>query len=276
MTGDKDYEETAYIVLKSLDNLIEDMTYPFPQFKVTAQAYRSVGVGITNLAYYLAKNRYRYRDVAEIHRLSERHYYFLLKASVQLAKERGKFEWINKTKWAEGWTPLETYNRNVDNITNSPYYYDWESIKQEILKHGVRFSTLSAHMPCESSSVFSGGTNGLYPIRDGLVYKSSKKGNVQFFAPDVNVLNYEYAWDVDPYDLLDMYALIQKFCDQAISADTYIRKVEGEKVSKAELIKQQLYSNKVGIKTLYYNNTRTGRGQEIKVESAPDCESCSL
>jgi len=274
--SDEDYEEAAYIALLSLDNLIEDMSYPFPQFKVTAQAYRSVGVGITNLAYYLAKEGKTYSDVGTLHWLAERHYYFLLKASVRIAKERGSFLWIHKTKWADGWLPIDTYNRNIDNVIAHNTQYDWESLRMEVLRYGVRFSTLSAFMPCESSSVFGNSTNSLYPIRDRMVYKDSKKGKVQFFAPYVDTLKYEYAWDVDPYVLLNMYGIFQKWCDQTISADTYVRKVEGEKLSKAELVRQHLYSNKIGMKTLYYNNTRSGRGEGSVIQAESECESCSL
>ena len=273
---DEEYERAAYLTLKGLDNLINNMSYPFPQFKVTAQAYRSVGVGLTNLAYHLAKTGRSYSDVGYIHWLAERHYYFLLKASVRLAKERGVFDWIAKTKWKQGWLPLDTYNKNMDNVFPHQTKYDWDGLRQEVLKHGVRFSTLVAHMPCESSSVFGNSTNGLYPIREKLVYKNSKKGNVQFFAPDVDRYKYENAYDLDPYVLLNMYGLFQKWDDQAISADTYVKKVEGVHVSKSDLIKQQLYSNKIGVKCLYYNNTYTDRGNEAKVEDPSDCESCKL
>ena len=274
---DKDYEEVAYFILKSLDNLINNMSYPFPQFEVTAKAYRSVGVGITNLAFHLARNGKRYSDYETIHEIAERHYYFLLKASVRLAEERGKFEWIGKTKWQDGWIPLDTYNRNADLCIGEPTLkYDWEALRQEVLTKGVRFSTLTAHMPCESSSIFGGSTNGLYPIRDKMIYKTSEKGAIQFFAPHVDTLAYELAWDLDPYVLLNDYGIFQKWCDQTISADTYIRKIEGVQVSKAELVRQHLYSNRIGVKTLYYNNTRSGRGEGSTIIEDSGCESCTL
>lgn len=274
---DRDYEEVAYFILKSLDNLINNMSYPFPQFEVTAKAYRSVGVGITNLAFHLARNGKRYSDHETIHEIAERHYYFLLKASVRLAEERGKFEWIGKTKWQDGWIPLDTYNRNADLCIGEPTLkYDWEALRQEVLTKGVRFSTLTAHMPCESSSIFGGSTNGLYPIRDKMIYKTSEKGAIQFFAPHVDTLAYELAWDLDPYVLLNDYGIFQKWCDQTISADTYIRKIEGVQVSKAELVRQHLYSNRIGVKTLYYNNTRSGRGEGSTIVEDSGCESCTL
>lgn len=273
---DKDYEETAYIVLKSLDNLINKMDYPFPQFKVTAQGYRSVGVGITNLATKIATEGRSYKDVNFLHSLAERHYYFLLKGSVRLAEERGVFEYIDKTKWMEGWTPLETYNKNIDKVVTPNYNYDWEALSDKIKKVGVRFSVLAAHMPCESSSLASGSMNSLYPCRSTLIYKDSKKGRVQFFAPDSDVYDYELAWDLPHKVVLNMYGIIQKFTDQTTSADTYLdfSKYEGKKQSKKEMHSNYLYGNMIGVKTLYYSNSKTGRGEIEEKENG--CESCSL
>lgn len=278
ITDDNDYEETAYIILKSLDNLIETMSYPLPQMEVTAKYFRSVGVGLTNLAYHLAKEDKKFDDVEYLHYLAERHYYFLMKASIRIAKERGKFSHYDKTRWADGWTPLETYKSNVDSlVTNGSLRYDWSALQSDSLVHGVRFSTLVAHMPCESSSVMGNGTNGLYPIRHDVVYKDSKGGLVQFFAPEVDELEYENAYSLNPYTLIDMYAIFQKWNDQGISADTYEDLSKGNgKVSTTELIKRILYANKMGMKTWYYNNTKTGRGESKVLETESGCTSCSL
>ena len=273
---DKDYEETAYIVLKSLDNLIDKMDYPFPQFKATAQGYRSVGVGITNLATKIALSGKSYNDTDFIHEIAERHYYFLLKGSLRLAKERGEFSFIDKTKWKEGWTPLTTYNRNVDKVAAPVYNYDWDNLADQIKVHGVRFSVTAAHMPCESSSTASGSMNGLYPCRSTMIYKGSKKGRVQVFAPYSDEYDYELAWDLHPKSILNMYAVIQKFTDQTSSADTYVdfSKYEGKKQPKSEMMDLFFYGNMMGVKTLYYSNSKTGRGEVAEKESG--CESCSL
>ncbi len=278
---DEKYEDACYYALKSLDNLLENMTYPFPQFKVTAQGYRSVGVGVSNLAHLLARSGKDYGDNEFIHTVAERHYYFLLKASIRLAKERGKFEYIDKTHWSDAkpWLPIDTYNKNMDKVTPNNLEYNWEALREDIKVYGVRFSTVAAHMPVESSSLSAGGAaNGLYPIRQPLVYKSSKKGKVQFFAPDVDKYKYTLAWDVDPYTLLDMYGLFTKFGDQGISADTYtdLAKYPNKVIPKSEMIKQYLYGNKIGVKTLYYHNVRTGRGTGSILEAESECESCKL
>jgi len=269
---DQDYEDTTYITVKAIDNLMQKMDYPFEQFKSSADQYRSIGVGITNLAYCLAKNNKSYTDVDFIHSIAERHYYFLLKASIRLAKERGSFPLIDETKWKYGWLPIDTYNKNVDKLW-SIYNYNWELIREEVLEYGVRFSTLCAHMPCESSSVVSCATNSIYPIRSYLIYKDSRSGKIQIFAPECDQLVYESAWDLPNKDLINAYACVQKFTDQSISADTYVDYTKQSKIPLSESINNFLYANKMGLKTLYYQNSKTGRGIQEKEET---CESCSL
>jgi ribonucleoside-diphosphate reductase alpha chain len=272
--SDEEYEQACYYALKSLDDLIDDMVYPTPQIEFVAKAWRSVGVGMTNVAQLIASAGKSYKDHAYIHWLAERHYYFLLKASIQLAKERGKFDWYDYTRWGNGWTPLETYNKNVDSLY-SECKFDWENLKSEVAQHGVRFSVLCAHMPCESSSVMTNGTNSLYPIRNDLVYKDSKGGDIQFFAPNYTKYDYEEVWDLSFKHIADFYAICQKWCDQAISADTFVdfSKYPNKQVPKSERTKNYLYWNKMGIKTMYYQNPKTGRGEK---GSEPDCAECSF
>lgn len=273
-TEEHDYEEACYYALKSIDDLISNMTYPTPQIEAVAKAWRSVGVGMTNVAHKIAKDKSSYKDLDYVHKLAERHYYYLLKASIRLAKERGKFEFFDKTRWKDGWTPLDTYNKNVDDLA-STYYYNWDALRQEMATYGVRFSVLAAHMPCESSSVMTNSTNSVYPIRNDVVYKDSKGGDIQFFAPDYDKYDYETVWDLSFKDIADFYAIIQKFTDQTTSADTYVdfSKYPNKQVPKSERTQNYLYWNKMGNKTMYYNNPRTGRGE---VQQEPDCVDCKF
>lgn len=278
ITDDEDYYETAYITLKSLDNLIETMTYPFPQLSDSAKLYRSVGIGITNLAYEIARSGSSYSDGKKLHEIAERHYFFLLKASVQLARERGSFGHIGETKWKDGWSPIDTYNKRIDKIAGTLYKYDWDSLRADVIKCGVRFSTLVAHMPCESSAIFGGSTNGLYPIRSKVIYKDSRTGKIQVFAPEIDVYEYENAWDMDAKVILNMYGIMQKFCDQAISSDTYLdySKFPNERVPMSYSVKNFIYGVMIGVKTMYYQNSRTGRGSGDEVQAESSCEGCKM
>lgn len=282
--SDEDHELTAYYAALMIDNVIDLMEYPFPQLGKTAKARRSIGVGITNLAYALAKEGLKYstkEGKLYIAALAERHSYHLHKAAIRLAEERGICEWASKTKYAEGWLPIDTGNKLALEKIGYKLQYDWESLRVAILKlGGIRFSVLEAHMPCESSSVSGGHTNGLYPVREFKVIKTSGTAKNLFICPDYDELRdkYELAYDVPVEDMIDVYAIVQFFTGQAISADLYIKYGSGErKVSAKELLTQWLYRVRMGLKTRYYMNSSTGIvSEKAEEQEATACESCSL
>lgn len=148
---DDEYEEVAYYALLMIDNAIDIMEYPFPQLAVTAKARRSAGVGITNLAYDMANRGLKYSSPEGkqyMFRLAESHSYYLHKASLRLAKERGTCEWINKTKYPSGWLPIDTGNKVIRDLVNQPLLKDWEALRAEIIANGgIRNSVLEAFMP---------------------------------------------------------------------------------------------------------------------------------
>jgi ribonucleoside-diphosphate reductase alpha chain len=274
------YEEVAYRTLKMVDNVISIMDYPFPHLKYTAQARRSAGIGITNLAHDMAVKGLRY-DTAEgkayMHRLAEMHSYWLHKASVRLAKERGKCDWFHKTKYADGWLPIDTYCKHIDNVTDQPLLCDWEGLRKEIAKHGMRNSVLEAYMPVESSSIAGNTTNSIYPVRELVVVKTSGTNKNVFLAPDLEELEdaYQLAWTVPAKDITEMYGIFQKFCGQAISADKYRTFPAGvtPKIRATEMFEDWLYRITCGHKSCYYSNSKAGLTLE---EDEADCESCKL
>lgn len=277
------YEEIAYLTLKMVDNVISDMDYPFPHLKFTAQARRSAGIGITNLAHDLAKQGLTYtgeKGKAYMHRLAERHSYWLHKASVRLAKERGKCEWFHKTKYADGWLLIDTYAKQVDKITSQPLLFDWEELRKEIKEHGMRNSVLEAFMPVESSSIAGNTTNSLYPIRRLVTIKTSGTNKTIFLAPDMEELrwNYQLAWDVPTKDMTEMYAIFQKFTGQGISCDYYRKFEEGElpRISAKELLNNWYYRILCGVKNVYYTNTAAGHDVGILADKGCGSGGCTL
>lgn len=277
------YDLVAYYACLMIDNVIEIMEYPFPQLGYTARARRSIGVGITNLAYAMAKQGLKYSTLEgkqAIYRLAERHSLALHRASIKLAEERGACDWFHETRYASGWLPIDTANKEIQQKLGVDYSREWDEIAAGIDRHGMRFSVLEAHMPCESSSAASGHTNGLYPIRSGKVVKTSGTNKNLFIAPEWEALKsqYELAWDVPTKDLIDCYAAVQCFTGQAISADLYISyNSDGKReISSKQLLEEWLYRVKMGLKTRYYINSRTGVDLSTMEEDEPDCESCSL
>lgn len=264
--SDEQYEEVAYYALLMIDKCIHLAHYELPHIGITSKARLNAGVGILGLAHLMAKHNKRYtsEDGKQfIHQVAERHYYYLLRASLRLGKELGNALWMHKTRWPQGWLPLDTYNRQVDGIAPFTNQYDWEALRQDIIANGgIRNSVLVAHMPTETSANASGTTNGVYPIRELTMIKTDNQRVNYWAAPEGDSIGdqYESAWNVPAKDMTDAYAIIQKWTDQGISAD-YYRKVIGDAcIESTEMIQNYLYRVKMGLKSKYYMNQKTSAG----------------
>ena len=281
--SDEEYADVAYYALFMINTAIHEADYQLPHVGVTARARNSAGVGIVGLAHYLAKNKLKYDDEEghkKIHELAETHYYHLARASLRMAKEFGLAKWIHKTKWVDGWTPMATYNKNVDTIANFECKRDWDQLSKDIKANGgIHNSVLVAHMPAESSSISSGTTNGIYPIRGITLNKSNDDDTIAWIAPDSEKLtkHYQNAYLVGSTSMIKNYGIVQKFTDQAISADLWKVVVGSEKLSSTELLEDFFNTVKYGVKSRYYVNSKTAK--EIGLSSevlADDCEGCTI
>ena len=258
-----DMEELCDLAVRALDEIIDYQKYPVKAAEISTKARRSLGVGYIGLAHYLAKNQVQYGDkkaLTLVHRLTEAFQYYLLKASVSLAKEKGPCEYYHRTKYADGVLPIDTYKKEVDEVCNVKLQYDWESLRDEIKAHGLRHSTLSAQMPSESSSIVSNATNGIEPPRGFLSVKKSKKGPLKQIVPQFQSLNKHYTllWDMPNNDgYINIVAVMQKFFDQAISGNWSYNPThfENNEVPMSVMIKDLLNTYKYGWKTSYYQNT---------------------
>ncbi|KGQ47100.1 ribonucleotide-diphosphate reductase subunit alpha [Gallibacterium anatis 10672-6] len=259
-------EDLADLAIRALDALLDYQNYPVKAAEIGAMGRRALGIGVINYAYYLAKNGVRYSDGSAndlTHRTFEAIQYYLLKASNQLAKEFGPCKFFDETTYAKGILPIDTYKKDVDSLTKEPLHYDWESLRKEIQEFGLRNSTLTALMPSETSSQISNATNGIEPPRGFVSIKASKDGILRQVVPDYENLseNYELLWDIPNNDgYLHLVAIMQKFIDQSISANTNYdpQRFEDGKVPMKVLLKDLLTAYKYGVKTLYYQNTRDG------------------
>lgn len=262
----EDLEEMADLAVRALDALLDYQDYPIAAAKKGSMGRRTLGIGVINYAYYLAKNGARYSDgsgLALTHRTFEAIQYYLLKASVQLAREFGPCPLFGETTYAQGILPIDTYKKDLDALCNEPLHLDWESLRSDIKSVGLRNSTLTALMPSETSSQISNATNGIEPPRGLVSVKASKDGILKQVVPEYDRLKdqYELLWkqpSVDGY--LQLVGIMQKFVDQAISANTNYdpARFEGNKVPMKQLLKDLLTAYKYGLKTLYYHNTRDG------------------
>ncbi|SLJ84914.1 class 1a ribonucleoside-diphosphate reductase subunit alpha [Psychrobacter sp. DAB_AL43B] len=273
-----DIEEPAELIVRALDALLDYQDYPVKAAENGSMRRRTLGVGVINYAYYLAKNGVRYSDDSALgltHQTFEALQYYLLKASNKLAKEQGACPAFNETTYSQGILPIDTYKKDLDKICQEPLHLDWETLRTEITTHGLRNSTLTALMPSETSSQIANATNGIEPPRGLVSIKASKDGILKQVVPEIDKLKnqYELLWQMPNNDgYLKLVAIMQKFVDQSISANTNYDPVryEGGRVPMKILLKDLLNAYKLGVKTLYYHNTRDG-ANDAQADMEDDC-----
>ncbi len=272
-------EDLADLIVRALDSLLDYQDYPVEAARTSTMGRRPLGVGVINYAYYLAKHGVRYSDGSAnglTHKTFEAIQYYLLKASNRLAQEQGACPKFNETTYSQGILPIDTYKDDVNGICDEALHCDWEALRESIKAHGLRNSTLTALMPSETSSQISNATNGIEPPRGFVSVKASKDGILKQVVPEYERLrdNYELLWDINGNDgYLQLVAIMQKFIDQTISANTNYdpSRFEGGKVPMKLLLKDLLTAYKLGVKTLYYHNTRDGASDENHKEDDDGC-----
>ena len=294
----KDLKEICDLSVRALDEIIDHQDYPVKAAEISTRRRRSLGIGYIGLAHYLARKGVKYDDkraCEEVNKLTEAFQYFLLESSNNLAKEKGKCEYFERTKYSDGILPIDTYKKDVDKIVNKKLRYNWEDLRKKIKEDGLRHSTLSAQMPSESSSVVSNETNGVEPPRDYLSVKKSKKGPLKQIVPDYRKLkkNYTLLWDMKNNDgYIKIIAVMQKYFDQGISGNWSYNPehYEDNQVPVSEMTKDLLNTYKYGWKTSYYHNTYDGKSEEepqhnigmydnvpeTKKKDDEDCEACAI
>ena len=262
--------------VRALEQIIDYQDYPVRAAEVSTKKRRSLGIGYIGLAHYLAKNGVKYNEKGAwelVDRLSEAFQYYLLRASCDIAKEKGKCEGFERTKYAEGLLPIDHYKKEIDEIVPHKQRMAWESLRKDIAKYGLRHSTLSAQMPSESSSVVSNETNGIEPPRAMLQIKKSKKGPLKQIAPGFPKLKNDYTllWDMPSNEgYINVVAMMQKYFDQAISGNWSYNPLqfENNEVPLSVMAQDMLTAYKYGWKTSYYQNTYDFKGEEEDLQPA--------
>ena len=294
----EDLKSLCDLSVRGLDELIDFQGYPVKAAEIATKARRSLGIGYIGLAHYLAKHGEHYDDPGAwklVHDLTEAFQYYLIQATVNLAKEKGACEYSHRTKYGNGILPIDTYKKDVDEIVTNELKYDWEGLRTQIKQYGVRNSTLSAQMPSESSSVVSNATNGIEPPRGYLSVKKSKKGPLKQIVPQYQSLknNYTLLWDMESNrGYINLVAVMQKFFDQAISGNWSYNPLNypDNEVPVSVMAQDLLTTYKYGWKTSYYQNTYDFKSDEFEetkesldnlisqLENAEeeDCESCKI
>lgn len=265
----EDFEKPCELAVRALDELLSYQDFPAIQAELSTREFRTLGVGIINLAYFLAKNGVKYDESALelVDEYMEAMTYYLIKASVQLAKEKGPCELSHETKYGKGIVPFETRKLDVDELIPMVQRMDWNGLKKDLMEYGIRNATLCAMMPSETSSQLSNATNGVEPPRGFISEKSSKDGVLKQVVPEYHRLKnrYDLLWDqTSPEGYLKIMAVLQKWTDQTISTNTSYNpeNYDNGKIPQTELMRHILLAYKYGLKTLYYMNSYDGAGEQ--------------
>lgn len=288
-----DFERVCRLSVRGIDALLSYQNYPVLAAQLSTMKRRPIGVGIINFAYWMAKNDMTYTspNLEMIDEWAEAWSYYLIKASVELAKEQGACEGTNETRYGQGIVPMDTRKIDVDELVPYQERMDWASLREDLKTYGIRNSTLMALMPAETSAQISNSTNGIEPPRSLVSVKQSKHGVLKQVVPGIHKLKnkYELLWDQkSPEGYLKICAVLQKFIDQGISVNTSYNPVyfEDEKIPMSLMLQHLLMFYKYGGKQLYYFNTYDGQGeidvnklnqeQELPEIEAEDCDSCVI
>ena len=294
-------EKVCDLAVRALDELLDYQEYPIEAARVSTMNRRPLGIGIINFAYWMAKNDSTYQepDLEMVDTWTEAWSYYLIKASADLAIEKGACPKSDETKYSLGITPNQTYKKDVDELVKHQERADWKSLRKQLKETGIRNSTLMALMPAETSAQISNSTNGIEPPRSYVSIKQSKHGVLKQVVPGFPRLKnkYDLLWEQkSPEGYLKIMSILQKYIDQGISVNTSYNPehFEDEKVPMSMLLQHLVMFYKYGGKQLYYNNTHDGQGEiDINKEEtaqvqfiesgnvAPlleddDCESCKI
>jgi ribonucleoside-diphosphate reductase alpha chain len=296
----EDMQKACNLAVRGLDALLSYQHYPILAAQMATEARRPLGVGIINFAYWLAKHDLSYSNpasLAEVDRWAQHWSYYLIKASADLAAEFGACPKSNETKYHDGVLPVDTYKQEVDELLPHTDCVDWEGLREQLRRTGIRNSTLMALMPAETSAQISNSTNGIEPPRSYVSIKQSKDGVLKQVVPEYRRLKnkYELLWDQkSPEGYLNIMAILQKYIDQGISVNTSYNPqfYEDEKIPMSEMLKHVITFYKYGGKQLYYFNTYDGQGEididrmtgrAVLSESVDntladdaDCDSCKI
>lgn len=279
-TKESDLENVCSIIVNMLNELIDYQSYPFEAARKFCQNKRSLGIGVTNFAAWLAAQKFNHESpeaVKVTNNLMEKIQYYLLKASNEIAKSTGPAQDFGSSLYSEGWLPCD---KVVHAELNFPITMDWESLRSSIKEFGLKNCTLTAIMPAESSSIVQGSTNGMEPIRDLLTLKEAKVGIKKVLIPKYpkNKQYYVKAFDMKSNEnLIKINGAAQRWVDMAISMNTYVnyKHYDSGVVPQSVVIKDIMTAYKYGLKTMYYLNSNDDR-QEGITESNCESGACSI
>lgn len=260
VNNEAELEETVRTIVRALDNVIDLNYYPTPYAEVTNKKYRAIGLGTSGYHHMLVQNDIRWQDEEAHSKLVDRVYedinYYAIKESLEIAKEKGSYDYFEGSDWQSGaYFDLRDYKSDR-----------WNKLREEIKEYGLRNGYLMAIAPTGSTSIIAGTSAGVDPIMNRYFIEEKKGAIVPRVAPGLTTKTfwlYENAHDIDQNISMRMAGVRQRHIDQAQSVNIYIT----TNFTMRQLLNIYITAWESGVKSIYYV-----RGKSLEVE---ECDSCA-
>ncbi|HEY3700088.1 MAG TPA: ribonucleoside-diphosphate reductase subunit alpha, partial [Spongiibacteraceae bacterium] len=283
-------ERTIKTAVRMLDNVIDINYYSVPQAKNSNVKHRPVGLGIMGFQDALYTLRVPYASDAAVEfadRSMEAVSYFAIKASSELAEERGSYETYNGSLWSQGVLPIDSVailaeQRGEEFIeVDRSQTLDWDTMRVRVKANGMRNSNVMAIAPTATIANITDASQSIEPTYQNLYVKSNLSGeftvvnpylvhdlkkrglwdavmvnDLKYFDGSVQSIDripadlkalYATAFEVEPRWLVDAASRRQKWIDQAQSLNLYIAGASGKKL---DITYRMAWYR--GLKTTYY------------------------
>ncbi len=259
VNDDKHLKEIIRTIVRTLDNVIDLNYYPIDFAKITNQKYRPIGLGVSGYHHMLVKNGISFESeehFAFVDKIFERINYHVIEASVELAEEKGAYEYFKGSDWDTG-----AYFIKRDYASE-----EWKDLAKRVHDSGLRNSYLLAVAPTSSTSIIAGTTAGVDPIMNKFFFEEKKGSMIARVAPDLDAETfwlYKNAHLIDQNYVVKAAGIRQRHIDQAQSVNLYVT----NDYTMRQILNLYIKAYECGVKTIYYV-----RSKSLEVE---ECESCA-
>ncbi len=259
VNDNKELEDITSTVIRALDNVIDLNFYPINDAKLTNQKYRAIGLGVSGYHHMLAKNRIKWESeehLAFADKVFEDIGYAAVKASNELAKERGSYSLFEGSEWQNG----QYFDRREYSSER------WQMLKASVAENGIRNAWIMATAPTSSTSILIGTTAGLDPVMNRFFLEEKKGAILPRVAPELSMATYWYykqAHYIDQTWSVRAAGIRQRHIDQAQSFNFWIT----NDYKMSQLLNLYILAWEEGVKTVYYVRS--------KALDPDDCDSCS-
>ncbi|WP_200762956.1 ribonucleoside-diphosphate reductase subunit alpha [Nitrosophilus alvini] len=277
----EDIERVVPVAIRMLDNVIDLNFYPLEKVKLTNLKTRAIGLGVMGEAQMLAEHKIEWGSEEHLYKIDEimeAISYNAIKASSNLALEKGKYPEFEGSKWSRGILPIDTANAEAKKLVDRGglfgYMYDWNALREKVKKDGMRNGYLMAVAPTSSISILTGTTQTIEPVYKRKWFEENLSGLIPVVVPNLSPDTWQYytpAYDLDQRIIIKAAAVRQKWIDQGQSVNIFIRL---DKASGKYLHEIYTLAWKLGLKSTYYLRSQSPEVAADVADRSMECMGC--